>query len=144
MPVTDEQEATLHAALAGRIDEYTRLLDEIDPVAARTGYSTLVAAAFALAVVKRFPEGTPEAEVIEYVGQVRSRSEEVAKMDPRVAERVIMAAISDEEIDDIDAKTSFQTQSVVLAALIGDQRLDAAGLDSFMRRARKIADRWLA
>jgi hypothetical protein len=45
MPATDEQEATLHAQLAGNFDEYVRLLDSLDPAAARTGYSALVSAA---------------------------------------------------------------------------------------------------
>jgi hypothetical protein len=30
MPVTDEQEATLHAQLARKFDEYGRLLDSMD------------------------------------------------------------------------------------------------------------------
>jgi hypothetical protein len=58
MPVTDEQEATLHAQLAGNFDEYVRLLDSLDPVAARTGYSALVSAAFSLAADERFPEAS--------------------------------------------------------------------------------------
>jgi hypothetical protein len=143
MPVTDEQEAVLHAQLAGKFDEHKRLLDGLDPVAARTGYSALVSAAFSVAVGERFPEGTPAADVIEYVGDIRSRTEGAAKIDPRTAERVILAVITDEEIDDIDARTSFETQLVLLAALIADAHLDAAGLDNFMIRARNLADRWL-
>jgi hypothetical protein len=142
--VTDEQEATLHAGLAGRMDDHRRLLGEIDPQAARSGYNALVAAAFSLAAVKRFPEGTAPAEVIEYVGNVRSRSERLAQLDARVAERVLLAAVSDEVIEDIDWLHTFQAQVVLLAAMVGDQQLDDEGLDRFMRRARKVADRLLA
>jgi hypothetical protein len=144
MPVTDEQEATLHAQLAGRFDEHERLLNALDPVAARTGYSALVSAAFSMAVDNRFPEGTTAADVIEFVGNVRSRSERTARVDPRIAERVILAVITDEEIDDIDARTSFQIQLVLLAALIADARLDDSALDSFMDQARDLANQWLA
>ena len=144
MPVTNEQEAALHAQLAGEFDEHSRLMDELDPVAARTGYSALVSAAFCLAAEQRFPEGTPAAAVIEYVGDVRSRTESAAKIDPVTAERVILAVVTDEEIDDIDRRTSFQTQLVLLAALIADAHLDASGLEEFMLQARNLADQWLA
>ena len=143
MPVTDEQEAALHAMLAGKLQEHERKLDALDPVAARTGYSALVSAAFTIAAGTRFPEGTAASEIIEYVGEVRSRGEGVT-IDPRIAERVLSAINSDEEIDDIDAQVIFQTQLVLLAALIADARLDDAGLDVFLRRARKRADSWLA
>jgi hypothetical protein len=144
MPVTDEQEATLHAQLAGNFDEYVRLLDSLDPAAARTGYSALVSAAFSLAAEGRFPEGTPDAMIIDYVADVRSRSDRTAAIDPVTAERVLRAISADEDIDDIDRRTSFETQRVLLAALIADAHLGARELDAFMIRARRRADRWLS
>lgn len=144
MPVTDEQEAALHAMLAKRFDVYEEKLQALDRDAARTGYSALVSAAFAAAADERFPEGTTTANVIEYVGEVRTRGEGTARLDPRIAERVILAVISSETIDDIDDTTSFQHQLVLLAALIGDADLDEAGLNAFMAKSRKLADTWLA
>jgi hypothetical protein len=102
-----------------------------------------VSAAFTIAADTRFPEGTATSEIIEYVGEVRSRGQGIT-IDPRIAERVISAVHSDEEIHDIDAQASFQTQLVLLAALIADAHLDDADLDVFLRRARKRADTWLA
>jgi hypothetical protein len=58
MPVTDEQEATLHTQLARKFDEHERMLDALDPIAARTGYSALVSAAFTIALIERIP-GAP-------------------------------------------------------------------------------------
>lgn len=144
MPVTDEQEATLHAQLAGKFDEHMRLLDSLDPAAARTGYSALVSAAFSLAAERRFPEGTPASEIIDYVADVRSRTDRTAAIDPVTAERVLLAVSADEKIGDIDRRTSFQTQLVLLAALIADAHLGAQDLDAFMLRARRRADRWLS
>lgn len=144
MPVTDEQEATLHAQLARKFDEYERLLNSMDPVAARTGYRTLVSAAFFTAAEERFPEGSPRADIIEYVADVRARSDRTAEIDPVTAERLLLAVSTDEEIDDIDARISFQTQGFLLAALIGDASLDGQQLDDFMARSRRLADRWLA
>jgi hypothetical protein len=144
MPVTDEQEATLHAQLAGKLEEHQRLLDGLDPVAARTGYSALVSAAFTVAVIDHFPEGTPEAEVIEYVGDVRARTEGAANIDPTLAERLILSVTRDGELGDIDPRASLQAQLILLAALIADASPDEAALDRFMARARRLADRWLA
>jgi hypothetical protein len=144
MPVTDEQEATLHTMLAGKFDEYERMLDELDPVAARTGYSALVSAAFCIAASERFPEGTPAEDVIEYVGDVRSRTEGTAKMDPVIAERLLLAVFTDEQTRDIDRRTSYQTQLVLLTALMADARPDEDQLSDFMIQARGLADQWLA
>jgi hypothetical protein len=144
MPVTDEQEATLHAQLAGKFDEHMRLLNNLDPAAARSGYRALVSAAFFLAAEQRFPEGTPAAEIIDYVADVRSRTDRTAAIDPVAAERVLLAISTDEEIDDIDGRTKFQTQLVLLAALTADAQLGAGELDEFMLRARRLADRWLS
>jgi hypothetical protein len=71
MPVTDEQVATLHAQLAGHLDEHKRLLGELDREAARRGYNALVTAAFSVTVVKRFPKDTEPGTAIEFVADVR-------------------------------------------------------------------------
>ena len=54
MTVTDEQVATLRAQVEGKLDEHKRLLAQLDPATARTGYAALIAAAFSLAVNSRF------------------------------------------------------------------------------------------
>lgn len=82
---------------------------------------------------------------MEFVGDARSRSPEVAgQVDPKTAERVIMAAFTGQPLDDIDPRTSWETQLVLMAAIIGDEHLDDAGLDAFLAEARKLADQWLA
>ncbi|HXL93516.1 MAG TPA: hypothetical protein VN969_31680 [Streptosporangiaceae bacterium] len=144
MPVSDEQFATLSAQLAGRFDEHKRLLDELDPIAARTGYSALVSAAFSIAVDRRFAKNGDVGRVVEFVSDVRARSEATAQIDPRTAERVILAVYTDEQIDDIDPRTSFETQLVLLAALIADAGYDTPALDEFLAEARQVADQWLS
>lgn len=144
MAVLDEQEATLHALLANRFDEYESKLNALDREEANSGYNALVGAAFAIAADHRFPEGTKTAEIIEYVGSVRSRGEGAARIDPEVAERVLLMVSADADVDDIDPNVQFETQLVLLAALISDQNLNGTELDAFMTKARKLADRWLA
>jgi hypothetical protein len=145
MPVTDEQVAPLRAQLARQPAESQRLFNFLDQNAKRTGYRTLVSAAFVLAAKRRFARDVSPGQVIEFVGDVRSRSPEVAgQVDPKTAERVIMAVFTGESLQDIDPRTSWETQVVLMAAIIGDERLDDEGLDAFLAGARKLADQWLA
>jgi hypothetical protein len=145
MPVTDEQVAPLRAQLARQPAEHQRLYGLLDQTAKRTGYRALVSAAFVVAAQRRFAQDVSPGEVIEFVGDVRSRSSEVAdQVDPKTAERVIMAVFTGQPLDDIDPRTSWEAQLVLMAAIIGDEHLDDAGLDSFLAEARKLADQWLA
>lgn len=144
MAVTDDQIATLRAHLAGDVEEHERLYARLGP-AAGTGYNALVAAAFCTAVERRFAKDGTTADVVEFVGDVRARSERLSEaIDPHTAERVIRAVYTDELVDDVDDKTMGGTQIVLLTALIADAHLDDAGLDEFMAAARGLADQWLS
>lgn len=145
MPVTDDQVATLRAQLAGQPAEHKRLLAALDPSALWSGYRALVPAAFWLAVERRFPRGGSVPQVIELVAKIRSISEGIAdKIDPRIAERLILRVFGHQAIDDIAPLTRFQHQDRILAALMTDHPLDDVGLDKFLAQARELADRWLA
>jgi hypothetical protein len=74
MPVTDEQVAPLRAQLAHQPAEHQRLFSLLDQAARRTGYRALVSAAFVVAVQRRFARDVSPGRVIEFVGDVRSRS----------------------------------------------------------------------
>lgn len=104
-----------------------------------------MSAAFVIAAQRRFAPNVSTDELIEFVADVRSRSPEVAdKVDPTAAERVLMAVFTGQPIDDIAPRTSWGTQLVLMAAIIGDEHLDDEGLDAFLAEARKLADQWLA
>jgi len=144
MPVTDQQAAPLRALLARQPDEHDRLFGLLDLNAKRTGYQALVSAAFVVAVQRRFTRDTSQAEVIEVVGGMRARSPRLAgQVDPVVAERLVMAVFNDDPLDDLDARKSFEVQSVLMVTIIYDENLDEAGLDDFLAKARKLADEWL-
>jgi hypothetical protein len=145
MPVTDEQVAPLRAQLARQYEEHLRLFNALDQDSKNTGYHALVSAAFVTAVERRFARDVSPGEVIEFVGAVRSSSRQVAdQVDPVIAERVVMAVFSDDSLDDIDARASFQTQLLMMVAIIGGENLDDARLDAFLAQARKLADQWIA
>ena len=144
MAVTDEQVATLRAQLEGNLEEHKRLLAQLDPATARTGYAALIAAAFSLATDRRFAADSDRAQVIEYVASVRSTTESMAEIDPRVAERLLLAVYTDEPINDIDVRVRYETQILLLAALVADAQLDKTDFDTFLAQARSLADKWLA
>lgn len=142
MPVTDDQVTALRAYLADDLDQHRQLYARLDTPAARNGYAMLLAAAFFEAVNRRFAAGGGAADVIEFVADVRSRSAALAEaVNPRAAERVIRAALTDEDIADLDDTVKGGLYVVLLAALTGDEGLSAAGLDEFLAEARKLADR---
>jgi hypothetical protein len=145
MAVTDLQVATLRAQLAGDLEEHRRLLAQFDAKWDGRPYVTLTNAAFVEAVDRKFNSDTSDDDIIEFVADVRSRSEKVRlSLDPRVAERVLQAAVVDSEISDLDPAEVRRSQAILLNALIVDEGLDGAGLDEFMATARVLADRLLS
>lgn len=145
MPVTDRQVATLRAQLAGHTSEHKRLLDQLDWKSDGPGYTALLDAAFFEAADRRFNSQTTDEEIIAYVANVRSRTDETAEaVDPGYAEQLIAKVLGRGSIDELEDKTATRTKHVLLAALTIDREYDDTGLDEFLAAARKIADRWLA
>jgi hypothetical protein len=145
MPVPDDQVAVIRAYLKGDLDLYHQLYVKLDRSTGHAAYTALVTAAFVEAVDRRFGKTGTASDVIDFVADVRSRSDQVGEqIDPRGAERVIRAALTDENVDDIDGKTLVRLYVVLLAALVSDEQLDDAGLDDFLAEARKLADRWIS
>ena len=145
MPVTDQQVATLRAQLAGNLAEHKRLLASLDNKADGRGYSALLTAAFYNAVDSRFTRNSTLDEVTEFVADIRARSERIRDaLDPRIAERVLISAFTNENLDDLDAEELTKTKMFLLAGIIGDQHLDDAGLDDFIAKARAFADELLS
>lgn len=146
MPVTDRQVATLRAQLVGQTAGHKRRLAQLDWKTDGPGYTALLDAAFFEAADRRFNAQTTDEEIIAYVANVRSRTEETADaVNPEYAERLIAKVLGrGGSIDDLEDKTGTRTKHVLLAALTIDQEYDDAGLDEFLTAARKIADRRLA
>jgi hypothetical protein len=144
--VTDEQVATLRAQLAGNSDEYKRRWEQLDKGSAKVGYTALVAAGFFEAVDRRFAKNSVIAgrsDVVGYVGDVRARSERVAnELDPHAAERLMLHALGEGSIADLDDETVAGTQMLIRAALVTDEELDDAELDAFMAEVREVAEEW--
>ncbi len=142
MPVTDDQVAALRALLAGDLERHRLLYARLGSDQALAGYTALVTGAFSEAVERRFGANYRPADVITFVGDVRTRSDRIAEsLDPAAAERVIRAVFGDGSVRDLRDVTVVSAQIVLLGALIADERLDDAGLDAFLADARNLADR---
>ena len=145
MPVTDQQVATLRAQLAGDLEEHKRLRRQLDRTADGRAYSALVTSAFVEAVDRRFTKDTRKDDVVEFVAGVRSSSERVRDaLDPRVAERLLLATIGDEDISDLDPAAVGPNRTGLLVALVADEQFDDAALDEFMASVRPAADNLLS
>jgi hypothetical protein len=145
MPVSDRQAATMRALLEGHIDEHKRLLASLDRKADALGYSALVTAAFHNAIDLRFSRDSTLDEVTEFVAQVRSHSEELRdEVDPRTAERVIIAAVGGGDVSELSSAESNKFALILLAELVIDAHYDEAGMDEFVVKARALADKILA
>lgn len=144
MPITDTMAATLQAQLAGRTDEHVRLLRQLDKEEVQSEYPVLVAAAFFLATNRRFRKsGTPvdRSQIISFVASLRERTAEAAeKVDPHVAERLLLAVLGEGTIADIEDNTVYTTELFLLAGLTADAKMSDAELDAFITKARAMAD----
>jgi hypothetical protein len=148
MTVTDEQAATLRAQLAGQVDEHRRLTQQLDPEQAKRGYAALVAAAFIVAVERRFMKDgrvSDNAEVIDFIASARERSDDSAEIiNPEVAETMILHLLGRGSVAGINENTKFEHQIILLAALVGQAKFNDSELDTFMTEARSLADEILA
>lgn len=135
MAVTDQQLAALRARLCGDLAEHERLLGLIDWITGGTAYALLIDAAFTQAVNTKFGPGSSDDDVATYVAGVRA---------PQAAEDLIRNVLGRGSIEELDPKTAFAARQFVLSAIVADELLSAAELDSFLDNARKVADTWLA
>lgn len=143
MPVTDLQVATLRAQLAGQGEEHQRLLSRLTSPEDQQGYSLLLAVAFFEAVNRRFQsEGkvVDDTVVIDFVADLRTRSAEIGeRLDPAIAERLILHALGKGDVDGIDGNTMLSGQILILGGLIAEATLTEAELDAFMARVRTMS-----
>lgn len=133
----------LRALLTEDFDGHKRLLAERDQLGERRGYALLLSAAFIEAVHRRFGEDRTRAEIIRFVGELRSTYEHTGEqINPETAENMILAALGDEDMrDHISGEEMGAVQTAVMFAIIRREQLSADGLDAFLKDAvRRVAD----
>ena len=147
--VTDEYVAALRASLTGD-GTYERHSDQLQ---ARDGehsgdvFSALAGMALFTAARRRFPDGYTNADVIQFVGQVRARfAGPPDDIDPLVAEGTLRGALGDaaaaENLD--QAAVAMAVPALLLVLLEQEGISGGVPLDSFLADVRPLAEVWLA
>lgn len=145
MPITDDQVATLRAQLSGNHDEFERQFAQLDLSTNSAGYEALLAAAFAIATERRFQPPVTLADFIRFVADVRARTPSAAEqVDPKIAERLLLSALTDESVGEVNGSAIVTNQMILLACMIADAKPDAADLHQFLTEARELAEEWIA
>lgn len=147
MTTIDKQVTALHALLAGRFDESQRLLRNLSPEEVNVGYAAVISAAFFELTQRRFiRDGKPasDAEVIDFVAEARSRTEEAVKViDPQIAELAInfvLGKLPLDAYDDVDDNIAFRLKSLLVAIMAADENFSDSKLDAFMVRVRALTE----
>jgi len=129
------------------MDEYRRLLAQMDSVQETEGFDALVTAAFFQAVQRRFAtdEGpVGDAEVVKFIVAARKRTRNAAEIvPPDVGELLINLALGkvpEGAKKDVDDNVSFRAKVFLLQVLVGDEGFSDAELESFLSEAREAAE----
>ena len=144
MRVGDVHVEAMRRLLTRDVEGFERIQAELGP-APSAANGALISAAFFKAAERRFADGGTEADAVAFVADLRARSSQLAAdLDPRIAERLLLATFADEEIDDIGDEARGQHCLILLGGLIADASLSDAQLNAFLDDARKLANEWLA
>lgn len=138
--ITDEQIEQLRARLTGDYAHLPRIAD-LDKDN-RVAHMILLSAAFVEAVDRRFSGKVDRSAIIQFVGDLRSRSQEFAdSLDPEQTERLIRHSLGDNvSIDDVSGSDEVTTYIIVTAALVSDEKMDEAQFEEFITEVRSLAD----
>ncbi|SFN63357.1 MULTISPECIES: hypothetical protein [Actinomadura] len=147
MRVTDDQVAALHSQLAGEPpEEHLQLFNKLDETD-NVGYAALLAAGLFEAIQRRFAQEGRSAdrrEIVDFIATAREKDDEAPDtINPDVAERIILHALGQGTIADIDDKTVLAHQIILLAALVAQEHYTKAELEAFMSQIRADAEEML-
>lgn len=146
MPVTDDMVATVRAYLEVDQERFQQLNAALDKSREATmAYKAMIAGAFMAAVTLKFNKQSSREEIIDYVADVRSRSESMAEaLDPSATERMIGSIYLDDDIDDIDARMVMAIEMYIAVAIVTDKGISGPELDDFLATARQYAEKMLS
>ena len=144
MNVTSDQLKAMRLLLVGDIGGYERIQEESSHATASSN-GALISATFFTAAERRFTENSSRTDVVEFVGNLRARSDSLAAdLDPRVAERLLLATFTDEEIDDIEPEVQGRNCFLLLGGLAAEAGYSDSELDEILAASRDLANEWLA
>ncbi|MGW0435327.1 hypothetical protein ACWDV4_22655 [Micromonospora sp. NPDC003197] len=128
---------TLFRLCEGDIRGYRRWLDLLVRRKRSHRYAEFLAAAFVLAVDRRFPARRDPATLDRFLTRVRQRYSG-AWIDPFVADDLIRTALGDRRMRPIDAAQSIAVVTVLVIALLADEGGDRRAVDDFLAEAGRM------
>lgn len=132
----------MRALITRDTERFEQIDSQLDPAAA-PARGALISAAFALAGGRLF-KGKDASVAIAFVADLRARYPLTEDFDPRIAERLLLATFTDENIDDIGNETRGEYCTLLLAGLVLRTNPSDGALDKLLADARELADKWLA
>ncbi|GLW61791.1 hypothetical protein Arub01_00350 [Actinomadura rubrobrunea] len=147
MQVTDEHVKALRSYLSGDPEVWIPVHERLLASGRAEGHESLIWAAFALLVRRKFSPTWSVDKVIRYVASVRaSLGEQASLIDARVAESLMCRALGDEVnsevLDKAGDKAKVHAELVMLMALVSDANMDDSALDELLESAQKVANQW--
>lgn len=134
----DKPLAALKAMLLGDGGSYKQAVSSLS-TAEGEDFLVLLSAAFLEMSDRTFGAEPTSAAVVEWVGEIRSRSEPSAQViDPAIAEKVILFALGLDDGDELSGKQVSDAQLLLLPILTHEQQLDGAAIDGLLSAAREL------
>jgi len=135
-----KMEQLLRALVRSNMSSFQLLNQELErdkwPDAARFNR-----AAFYTAASRKFRDGQPIQDIIDYVADLRRRlPDEGGDLDPRAAERLIRLVVRDDDlsIDEFAPAQRVHVQQMVIYDIISSENLSDEELDAFFAEVREL------
>jgi hypothetical protein len=146
MTISDALVRGLHARLSAEsdadFDEAARQLLTAAKTENIDGFGELVYAAFKLAALRRWPVSWTSPEIVRFIADIRSDTDEAAQyLSPSAAENQIRLALGDTVTPWPDMEARGRAQFTLLCILTADYASDE--LDNLLAEARALANEHL-
>ena len=130
----------MKAFLAGDFTEYDRLTSRMNE-SGWDGYQYLLGAVFLEAIDRRFATGYTRADITGLVADARRRFDKSGTvLDLGAAERLVLAALGEGLVDDLNDRIRAQTQILILGELVTKEQRPDADLDDLLNCATDLAN----
>mgnify|MGYP006179790755 CR=1 FL=1 len=105
-------------------------------------FATLLGIVFFLAVNRRLNERASEAEIVQFVAEMRSAAPmDAEELDANAAERLVKAALDPDIETDIDPEMAGAIQGVAIMHVLGEGKVSDHEIDALLREAVEAANR---
>lgn len=143
-PAINNSVATLRALTTGDMEAFRRMYDAQD-AGERKAFALVLTATFVNAVTARFGEHPSSEDIIDFVSDARTRLVGPDAMVPENAERVIRAALGEDDlIKDMDGRAYGGAQTAVVMALALENDASAGIVTKALDKAGEEVSGYLA